>query len=181
MYPNEPSLADEIVVHKLDGDPPPEFDCGRAAQNQFLRDLALRDQEEWLSCTYLHYLSGICVAYATVCMDAIPLGTREKPRGVRYKDISALKLAQLGVDKRFQRLGLGREVIADVVDLAQQAATQYGCRYLTLDARPELVPWYAKHGFSINKLHQKQRIEAVAGKVDTAALTVSMRLDLRAV
>jgi GNAT superfamily N-acetyltransferase len=166
-------------VHRLEGNPPTEFDCGREAQNRFLHGLAWHDQQEWLSCTYLHFLGGTYVAYATVCMDAVPLGTREKPRAVPYRYIGALKLAQFGVDRRFQGQGLGLEVLADVVHLAREAAERYGCRYVSLDAHPELVPWYEQHGFVINKLAQKQRTEATAGKVDPASLSVSMRLDLR--
>ena len=179
MYPDGPSL-DPVVVHRLAGEPPPDFDCGRATQNQFLYEFAAQDQYEWLSCTYLHFLQGICVAYATVCMDSLPLGTREKPRSIRYRYVSALKLAQLGVDQRFQGLGLGREVIADVVALAREAAVRVGCRYVSLDAHPDLVGWYEGHGFVVNKLHQKERIAAAAGKSDPAHLAVSMRFDLRA-
>jgi GNAT superfamily N-acetyltransferase len=175
---DELSLPDQIVVRRLDEFPPAGFDCGRDAQNRFLRDSALRDQQEWLSCTYLHYVHGICAAFATVCMDSLPLGTREKPKSVRYKYVSALKLAQLGVDRRFQGLGIGREVIADVVALARLAAVAYGCRYVTLDAQPELVGWYQAHGFVINKLQQSQRIQALGGR-GAGEIPVSMRLDLR--
>jgi GNAT superfamily N-acetyltransferase len=111
-------------------------------------------------------------------MDALPLGSREKSGNIPYKYVSALKLAQFGVDRRFQRRGLGREVIADVVELARQAAARYGCRYLTLAAQPDLVRWYASHGFQVNKLHQRQRIEAASTR-EPADIPVSMRLDLR--
>lgn len=179
MHPDTPSL-NGVVVHRLEDEPPLDFDCGRAAQNEFLHEFAAHDQGEWVSCTYLHFLQGICVAYATVCMDSLPLGTREKPRSIRYRTVSALKLAQLGVDRRFQGLGLGREVIADVVALAREAADHVGCRYVSLDAHPDLVGWYERHGFVINKLHQKARIAAAAGKSDPAHVAVSMRFDLRA-
>lgn len=179
MDPDEPLLTDEVVVYRLEGEPPSDFDCGREAQNRFLHSLAWADQQEWLSCTYLHFVRGICVAYATVCMDALLLGTREKPKSIPYRFVGALKLAQIGVDRRFQGRGIGREVIADVVYLARHAAARYGCRYISLDAHPDLVGWYEKHGFVINKVAQKQRVEAFAGKTDPSQLPVSMRLDLR--
>jgi GNAT superfamily N-acetyltransferase len=179
MYPSRSSL-NEAVVHRLEDVPPPGFDCGREAQNEFLYEFAAHDQYEWVSCTYLHFLQGICVAYATVCMDTLPLGTREKPRSIRYRSVGALKLAQLGVDRRFHGHGLGREVIADVVALAHEAAARIGCRYVSLDAHPDLVGWYERHGFVVNKLHQKERIAAAAGNADPAHLAVSMRFDLRA-
>jgi hypothetical protein len=56
-----------------------------------------------------------------------------------------------------------------------------GCRYVILDAQPELVPWYEKQGFLINSATQRKRIEQwPASERDPATLNVSMRFDLLA-
>lgn len=178
MLPDDSFSFSEIVAYPLAGEPPPGFDCGRETQNRFLYECAWRDQQERVSSTWLYYAKGLFIAYATVCLDAIPLGTREKPRTIRYKYIGALKLAQLGVDRRFHGSGLGTEVVADILDGARQAPVRFTCRYVTVDAQPDLVGWYGRRGFVINKLLQKQRLEAVAGKRDPADLAVSMRFDL---
>jgi GNAT superfamily N-acetyltransferase len=178
MTPGDLFPLASIEGDRLEGPPPAGFDCARDAQNRFLYDCAWLDQQEAVSTTYLYYVQGFVAAYATVCMHAIVLGTRERPRSIRYKQVAAVHLAQLGVDRRFQGEGLGHRVIADMVGLARESSEFIGCRYLALDAHPDLIGWYAKRGFRINKVMQKQRIEAAAGKHDPADIPVSMRFDL---
>jgi hypothetical protein len=102
--------AHEIVRHRLEGPLLPPFDCGREAQNTFLREWAWHDQEEWLSATHLYFIRGMLGAFATISPAALTLGTREKPRSIRYKSIGALKVLQLGVDQRFQGRSIGTVV-----------------------------------------------------------------------
>lgn len=177
-------MSDDLIFlsalegDRLAGPPPSGFDCAREAQNRFLYQQAWTDQEESISTTYLYSVQGVLAAYATVCMHAIILGTREKPRSIRYKQIPAVHLAQMGVDRRFQGTGMGRRILADVIRLARESSEFVGCRYLALDAIPDLLDWYARWGFRINKVVQKQRLEGAAGRVDQAELPVSMRFDL---
>lgn len=167
-------------VRKLNGNPPPGFDCGRDAQTSFLYDHALHDQLQRVSVTYLYRSRESLAAYTTVCMDAISLGKRERPSTIRYQDVAALKLAQLGVDRLFQRRGYGAMAVADVIALAIELSWYVGCRYVTLDAKPDLVEWYSGLGFEINQLKQKQRIAAAAHR-NPDEIPVSMRFDLREV
>src|SRR5687767_13399896 len=112
MLPDLFFPPDSIVRRMLDAPPPAGFDCGRDAQNRFFYDWAWHDQQEGVSTTYLYYVQGILAAYATICMDSLELGSREKPKSIRHKEIAALKLAQLGVGRRFQGQGLGRMIVA---------------------------------------------------------------------
>jgi hypothetical protein len=66
------------------------------------------------------------------------------------------------------------------VNLALELSQRVGCRYVTLDAQPDLVEWYQRLGFKINRVIQKQRIEA-AGTRNPDEIPVSMRFDLREV
>lgn len=170
---------DEWVIRKLDGPPAAAFDCGRAEQTAFFLERAFEDQRARLSVTYCYYFKGMLAAFATICSDALPLGRRERDRTIRYQDVGAIKLAQLGVDVRFQGMGLGRLVVADVIRRARRECDDVGCRYLTLDAQPDLVRWYERQGFERNELRQERRIqEALAHGRDPARIAVSMRYDL---
>src|SRR5215213_11732517 len=82
--PNVFDAVDGIVIQLLWGPPEAGFDCGRDDQNRFLYERAWPDQQAQLSVTYLYYLKGIIAAYASVCMDALPLGRGERGRAVRY-------------------------------------------------------------------------------------------------
>jgi GNAT superfamily N-acetyltransferase len=165
---------------KLRDPVPPAVDCGRDEQNEHLRSRAWQDQEQRVSTTYLLDHFGAVAGYVTVCMDSLPLTRRERGLAIRYKYVSALKLAQLGIDLRFQGRGLGTRAVGIVTRLAQRVGEQVGCRYLTVDAQRDLVPWYEAIGFKHNELRQQQRIaEALQHRRDPEAIPVSMRLDLR--
>jgi predicted N-acetyltransferase YhbS len=169
-----------LAKQRLEGTPPQGFDCRREAQNSFLYEWAWPDQRQRLTTTYVYRAAGMLVGYMAVCMDAVVLGTREKPAALRYKNLAALKLAQLGVDHTLSGRGLGTLIIFDVVNLALELSQRVGCRYVTLDAQPDLVEWYQRLGFKINRVIQKQRIEA-AGTRNPDEIPVSMRFDLREV
>jgi GNAT superfamily N-acetyltransferase len=172
---------DDVATHVLDGEPPGGFDCGREMQNAFLYQWAWADQQVGVSVTHLYFVKGIFAGYATVVMDALVLGKPERGRGVRYSSVGAMKLAQLGVDRTFAGHGLGSLVIADVIRLARELSGRVGCRYLTLDAQPDLVAWYADRlGFLRNDTTQERREkDALAHRRPIESLAVSMRFDLR--
>jgi GNAT superfamily N-acetyltransferase len=172
--------ADDLVVQKLDGVPPPGFDCGRDTQTRFLYEYAWHDQRQRVSTTYLYHVSDLLAAYTTVCMDAIPLDRRERPGTIRYRETGALKLAQLGVDQAFQGRGYGAMAVASIIVLAIELSRYAGCRYVTLDAKPDVVEWYQGLGFEINQLKQKHRLAAAPGR-NPDEIPVSMRFDLREV
>jgi GNAT superfamily N-acetyltransferase len=172
-------FPEDLISDRLNEPLVPPFDCGREMQNRFLRERAWHDQQEMVSVTYLYHMQGSLVGYATLAMGSVVLGTREKPRSIPYRTIAALRLLQLGVDRRFQGRGLGREVLMDVIAVAQEASERVGCRYVALDAQPALVGWYESIGFAINKVAQKQRVEAaIASNRPVDELAVSMRFDL---
>jgi GNAT superfamily N-acetyltransferase len=165
---------------RLAGSPPSTFDCGRDEQNEHLHWRAWEDQQQRLSTTYLLDRSGLSAGYVTVCMDSLPLARGEREPAIRYQHVSALKLAQLGIDLRFQDMGIGTEAVSFVVRLASRVGDQVGCRYVTLDAQADLEPWYARQGFVPNQLQQLQRREdAIRHRRDPERIAVSMRSDLR--
>lgn len=141
MSAESPITEDEFVILRLDGPPEAGFDRGRAEQTAFFYERAYEEQLALLSVTYVYHARGMLAAFATVCMDALPLGRREGGSSIRYKEVSALKLAQLGVNRPFQRMGIGKIVVAHVIREARCGAEHVGCRYLTLDSQPDLVDW----------------------------------------
>jgi GNAT superfamily N-acetyltransferase len=172
--------SEGMDVHRLDALPSPRFDCGREEQNEFLHRYAWTDQGELLSTTYLFHVDGLLAAYSTVCVDGILLARDERPPEVRFGQVSALKLAQLGVHASFQGRGIGRQAVKFVVGLAREVGDTAAVRYVVVDAKPDLVDWYADLGFTRNRLRQEERIRhAVAHRRDPEKLAVSMRFDLK--
>ncbi len=178
--PGTPWELDDMEMRVIEGQPPAGFDCGRDAQNGFLYARAWRDAKACVSVTHLLFIKGIMAGYVTLLTDRLALGPDEKPRGVTWRLVPALKIAQLAVDRRFAGHGLGRFLVGYVVEYARTFRGAVGCRMITLDAEPELVGWYEGMGFRRNHEEQAYRARSAAesGR-DAGALPLSMRFDLR--
>jgi GNAT superfamily N-acetyltransferase len=170
----------DIEIQRLDGPPPSRFDCGRPEQNEFLHRHAWPDQLQLASTTYLVYLDGLVAAYAAVCVESIHLAREERDPKIRFAQVGSVKLAQLGVRLSFQGRGIGKRVVDFVVQLARRSSSQIASRYVSVDAKPDLVDWYDQLGFVRNRLHQERRIqEAVTHRRNPEGIAVSMRFDLK--
>ena len=76
--------------------------------------------------------------------------------------------------------GLGRDTVSFAIDLARWMGQQAACRYVILDAQPDLEEWYGRIGFTRNELQQERRIlDALSHRRDPNRIAVSMRYDLR--
>jgi hypothetical protein len=116
----------------------------------------------------------------TVSLSEIQLDKGEREDGAPFARMPALKLAQMGVDSRFQGRGFGAQLIAFATVLALKTAELAGCRYLILDSVPGRVEYYRKHGFVENTGAQAgRRSQARNSRRDPDLENVSMRLDLR--
>lgn len=170
----------DLEMRVMEGPPPAGFDCGREEQTRFLYERAWRDMKRGITATHLLYVKGILAAYATLMMDRLVLGPQEKPKGVTYRYVGALKLAQLAVGRPFAGRGLGRFMVAYTIQFARAVRPAIGCRMVTLDAEPGLVAWYERMGFRRNLEDQSHR-EQLAARMGKSIdhLPVSMRFDLR--
>lgn len=171
---------ESLELFPLEGPAPYGFRCKREEQNSFFYERAWPEQQQGFSLTYLAHLSGIVVGYMTVAMDAIPLQTREKPHSsIGIVRFPALKLAQLAVHVNWEGQGVGKHLVALAAGLGLDLRQRVGCRYLTVDAEPDLTDWYEKQEFRTNRLVQKELEErAAVRQVSVAELPRSMRLDL---
>lgn len=157
------------------------FDCEEDELTAYLTDgTAARDQASSVARTYLVRSQGELVAYFNVLADAIRLETKEKPDGIVYSSVPALKLGRMGVERGFKKRGVGHWILDYVVGMARATSVSVGIRYVTLDAlkKDRLVHWYSSYGFKENKGHAKllAKILKLASKDDLSH--VSMRYDI---
>lgn len=158
-------MGDELLTRLSYSDMPsgfhPEgFDCHEADLNDYILDgTALRDEASNVSKTYLVWDRDDFVGYFSVLTDAIQLSRKERPEGVTYSVVPALKLGRMGVDEPFQGRGVGHWILGFVIGLAWELSRRAGLRYVTLDALKHdgLVAWYHNYGFVRNQGEEERR------------------------
>lgn len=64
----------------------------------------------------------------------------------RIRSYPAVKLCRLGVDCSVRKCGMGSAILASVSYMLTHGI-RFGCRFLTVDAYKEAVPFYEKNGF----------------------------------
>ena len=129
-----------------------EFDCGDSDLNEFFLKDAIPHKRELIGVTYFFYdeTDKTAIAFFTVMNDAIRTdGFKDDlPAGKRYTFYPAVKIGRFGVNKKYQRSGVGTQLM-DFIKRFFTSENKTGCRFLTLDAynQADILKFYQKSGF----------------------------------
>ncbi len=136
------------------------FDCNDPDLNDFFHNDALNHSNELLTVTYLFEGRKETIAFISLLNDKISreetgrgkLRTLAKgiPHPKRtYRSFPAVKIGRMGVNIRYQRKGMGTEIL-DAVKASFTTANKTGCRFVTVDAynNPCTIGFYQKNGFN---------------------------------
>ncbi|WP_129582661.1 GNAT family N-acetyltransferase [Methanolobus psychrotolerans] len=124
------------------------FDCGCSQHtdfeklNLFLKEKALEYNQDNFSRTNIFHEDGECAAYYSLSMNAIngkKIDVDDQYRSL--KSYPALFLTRFAVDKKYQRSGIGRGIINDIIKNAYRDG-EVAARFLYVDASPMSVSWY---------------------------------------
>ena len=124
------------------------FESTSLELNEFLKEDALKNQEDLISKTYLCYHFNQLVGYVTFTTDIIRKkdvreeGWIETP----YKEYPAIKIARLAVDEKCERRGVGRFLLLAAVGKALKISDEVGCRFITVDSKQDSIEFYEKSG-----------------------------------
>jgi hypothetical protein len=146
------------------------FICPIAEYNEWLKQDALRSQNDLIAATYLllERGTGAIAAYMLLVADAIKLSVAEKElHNLKYpfKTIPAMKIAKLAVSAPFREKyhGIGTNMIAAALGIADRTnRNSFSCRFTTVDADIEhdegVITFYTKNGFVPNaEMNNKNR------------------------
>jgi len=129
-----------------------EFASGELILDEWLRDRALHNIQIGASRSYVvcPQNSQKVVGYYAVCMgqvlsqDVVGSMRRNMP-----KQIPAVILGRLAIDKAWQGNGLGKLLLADVVQRALRASAEVSARLIIVHAiSPTAERFYLHHGFT---------------------------------
>lgn len=136
------------------------FDCGDADLNDFIVNDATKYHEAKLAVTYVMFDENTneTVAFFSLANDRVSLSdfqnrtdfnrfrkhrfTNEK----RIKSYPATKICRLGVSLSLQEQHLGRAILLFIKTYFTKD-NKTGCRFLTVDAYSDAVPFYYRNGF----------------------------------
>lgn len=137
------------------------FDCGNADLNDFIINRATAFQKHLLAVNFacVNAETGKVYAYCSLANDKIALDDfkdktefnrfrkqRGFPNEKRLKSYPAVKLCRLGVDNSVKGRQIGTTVI-DYIKSMFALDSKAGCRFLTVDANLNAVPFYEKNSF----------------------------------
>ena len=163
------------------GDRVATFDCGDGDLNEFLINDAPLYYNVRLATTYVleDGARGEALGYFSLAHDRISLTDfpsnsaynrfRKQyfAQGKMFKSYPALKICRLATSNQVRGLGIGT-MLLDTIANSYRGDNKAGCRFLTVDAYADAIPFYIKYGF------------APLSKADEGADTRLLYFDLQA-
>jgi GNAT superfamily N-acetyltransferase len=162
MEQNSDDLSYAYYIRRLKQDESIEsFDCGDADLNDFILHESLLYRQALLAVSYVvesRQDNSVISAYFSLANDRISLSDFDsktkfnrfrKHRFInekRLKSYPAVKICRLGVHTQAKGLHLGTFLI-DFIKSYFIIDNKTGCRFLTVDAYADAIPFYLKNGF----------------------------------
>lgn len=147
IFRDEPEIVSLSERHDL-----VSFKSTNADLNDFLKNDSLRDQANLISRTYLCLSNESIIGYFSMVADTIEvqaINEYDSVDGYPYRKYPSIKIARLAVDKEYERNGFGRFSVLAAIGIAMSVSEIIGCRYLTVDSKPESIAFYEKLGFGV--------------------------------
>lgn len=156
------------------------FDCGDEDLNGFLLDDARYYEEQYLAYTYVLEDEQTTVGYYSLLNDKISQTTFTKnlwrkmrqnlPHEKHLGSYPAVKIGRLAVSSAYKGEGFGKRLVGAIMRMLLMQKGNSACRFLTVDAYKEAVPFYEKNGF-------KKMLSDT--EIKEEAHTIPMYLDLK--
>lgn len=126
------------------------FDCGVDALSNFLRLQANHQHKKDQARTYVIEdlaRANHIVGFYTLTMNKIDLSELPGKYSGRNDYVIGGLIARLGVDRRYQKQGVGERLLVDALFRLLQASEIAGFPVITVDARDSVAEFYLKYGF----------------------------------
>ena len=153
---------DKVLLRKLgEDDTICQFDCGDEDLNDFIITDAPLYFKVRLATSYVleDTENGNVIGYFSLAHDRISLTDfpsnsaynrfRKQffAQGKMFKSYPALKICRLATDKKYRGEGIGA-MIVNMIIASYRRDNKAGCRFITVDAYADALPFYYKQGFS---------------------------------
>ena len=146
-----------VKLEELEGTKP--FDCGDTDLNGFFHEDAGYYFKEMIANTFVMEDDQITVAYFCLLNDKISQTTVDKnlwrklrkafPHRKHLGSYPVVKIARLAVSTAYKGQGIGTEIVSMVKQMLVNKSTIPACRFLTVDAYKEALPFFLKFDIKI--------------------------------
>lgn len=130
------------------------FDCGISSLNDYLTSFALLNQSRHLSVTTLGYIRQSdlkeIIGYYTLCPAQIDVNELPKKvgRSLPKYPVPALRLCRLAVNKNYQNMKCGRELLVHALNKTLHLSVEVGGYCVLVDAiNDQAKSFYEHFGF----------------------------------
>ena len=127
-----------------------DFSCTDASVNRWLHRFALQAQSSGQARTYVIHESGQIIGFYSIATGSSQYeqATERTRKGLGKYPIPIILIAQLGIDEKHERKGLGKALLKDSLLRSLNAAEEIGARAVVVDASSEPARlFYEKFGF----------------------------------
>jgi GNAT superfamily N-acetyltransferase len=165
-------LTDCILCPLDTNNRPTSFFCGDDDDardlSAFLIDDALSYRDQFLGTTTLIMYKNGVIGYFTLCASEVKLAGIERSLFSlpEMKVFPAIKLAQFALEEKYQRQGIGEDVIKYIIGLTINLNHSIGCRFVLVDANPGAVKFYQKVGFLNNQSYKGKKRKKPSLRLD---------------
>ncbi len=143
-----------------------DFDCGDGDLNDYFNNDSANYKKSLLTQTYALYdmndETHSVVALVDFCNDSLArkLMTGSAQRRINhhkrgYSVYPAIKITRLGIDRDSRGTGIGSNLLTMIKEFFI-TDNRSGCRFITVDAYREAVPFYQKNGFVLAKTEEDE-------------------------
>ncbi|GHU81109.1 N-acetyltransferase [Bacteroidia bacterium] len=133
------------------------FDCGDDDLNNFLLNDAKNYLRQRLAVTYIFENDMETIGYFCLSNDTVLRQFADKsgwkkikksiPNAKIRSNYPAIKIGRLAVSKKFTSSGFGKLILLTVLTMYFSNNPQAGCRFITVDAYQNAIPFYVKNDF----------------------------------
>lgn len=145
-----------------------EFDCGDDDLNDFLKNDALKQQKSRLNVTKLILYDRKIIGYVSLLTDTLVLKNIQDEKiqlniknqleiKSKNKNISAVKIGRLALDKKYSGEGLGSHILRNILtNLKIISEKEIGFRFIIVEGYAKAFNFYVvKNGFEYLKKDYK--------------------------
>lgn len=153
------------------------FSCGVKDLDEFLKEDALKQQEQNLSVTYLAIHDDDILGYVSILADKIECGKIDKTIETKYKFYPAVKIGRLAVDERYKGIGIGNEILASTCAFIKDISKELGISFITVDALCKARKFYSKNSFKQKRIHNPKKLKRRANLDETTSIFMYKKIE----